>query len=152
MIRLVLDTNAVLDMLHFRDAAALPLLQALQSGTAAGFRSAACFDELARVLRYPEFGLTDDDARRILDAYAGLTRPCETAADPSLPRCRDADDQKFLELARAARADVLVTKDKALLALARRARLGGCAILTPAQACAALQDGVYKPSGKSIVS
>ena len=37
-----------------------------------------------------------------------------------LPRCRDKDDQKFLEAALAARADVLVTKDRALLDLARR--------------------------------
>jgi predicted nucleic acid-binding protein len=39
-----------------------------------------------------------------------------------LPQCRDPDDQKFLELAMAANADVLVTKDRALLELARRKR------------------------------
>jgi predicted nucleic acid-binding protein len=38
----------------------------------------------------------------------------------SLPRCRDPHDQKFLELALAAQADALVTKDQALLELARR--------------------------------
>lgn len=143
MLRLVLDTNVVLDLLHFRDAAALPLLRALQSGAAVALRSAACFEELARVLRYAEFGLAGEDARRILDAYAGLTRPCEAAADASLPRCRDADDQKFLELAQAARADLLVTKDKALLKLARnKRRLNGLRILAPAQAAAVLQcDG-----------
>ena len=37
-----------------------------------------------------------------------------------LPRCRDRDDQKFLEAALAARAGFLVTKDRALLDLARR--------------------------------
>ena len=42
------------------------------------------------------------------------------AAVAALPRCSDPDDQKFLELARAAQADVLVTKDQALLDLARR--------------------------------
>ena len=37
-----------------------------------------------------------------------------------LPACRDPDDQKFLEAALAARAEFLLTKDRALLELARR--------------------------------
>jgi predicted nucleic acid-binding protein len=37
-----------------------------------------------------------------------------------LPRCRDPDDQKFLEAALAAHADFLITKDRALLHVARR--------------------------------
>ena len=39
-----------------------------------------------------------------------------------LPRCLDPDDQKFLELALAARANCLVTKDHKLLELARRTK------------------------------
>jgi len=42
------------------------------------------------------------------------------SAAAALPRCSDPHDQKFLELALAAKADVLVTKDRALLDLARR--------------------------------
>jgi putative PIN family toxin of toxin-antitoxin system len=141
MLRLVLDTNVVLDLLHFRDAAALPLLTALQAGQAVAFRSAACLEELARVLAYPEFRLGEDGRRGILDAYLGLTQHCEVVADAALPRCRDADDQKFLELARAARADILVTKDKALLEMARRKhRLSGLRIMAPAQAEAAFTN------------
>jgi predicted nucleic acid-binding protein len=37
-----------------------------------------------------------------------------------LPVCTDRDDQKFLELARDANAGILITKDKALLKLARK--------------------------------
>jgi len=37
-----------------------------------------------------------------------------------LPACRDPDDQKFLEAALAAGAAFLLTRDKALLELARR--------------------------------
>jgi len=37
-----------------------------------------------------------------------------------LPVCTDRDDQKFLEIARDAGAAILITKDKALLKLARR--------------------------------
>ena len=49
-----------------------------------------------------------------------------------LPVCTDRDDQKFLEVARDARAAVLITKDKALLKLARKtARAGLFRIMLP---------------------
>jgi hypothetical protein len=65
--------------------------------------------------------------------HTGPVQP-EPAA---LPRCKDRDDQKFLELARDAGADWLVTADKALLRLARGGRLRGLfRILTPEAALA----------------
>ena len=132
MIRLVLDTNVVLDLLHFEDPAVAPLRQALQEGRAACFASAATRAELAHVLSRPQFKLDGNDIRRLLDAYDALARPCEPVAGAALPTCRDPDDQKFLELAQSAGADVLVTKDKALLALARKSARLGFRIVTPA--------------------
>lgn len=136
MLRLVLDTNVVLDLLHFDDEAVAPLHRALQEGRAACIGNAACRDELAHVLSYPQFKIPEHEARRILDEYAALVLPCEAGgADlPPLPQCRDPDDQKFLELAQAARADLLVTKDKALLALAKKSGRFGFRIATPAGA------------------
>jgi predicted nucleic acid-binding protein len=50
-----------------------------------------------------------------------------------LPDCRDPDDQKFLELARACGADFLVSRDRALLEIGRRkGRPLPFAIVTPA--------------------
>ncbi len=51
-----------------------------------------------------------------------------------LPRCSDVDDQKFLELARDARADVLISKDKALLKLARKTMQAGLFNILPPEA------------------
>ena len=138
MLRLVLDTNVVLDLLHFDDPAVAPIRRALQEGKAACIGNAACRDELAHVLSYPQFKIPEHEARRILDEYAALALPCESAGAelPPLPQCRDPDDQKFLELAQAAKADLLVTKDKALLALARKVGRLGLQILTPTQAVA----------------
>jgi predicted nucleic acid-binding protein len=49
-----------------------------------------------------------------------------------LPLCEDPDDQKFLQLAWHAHAGHLLTRDKALLKLARRvAELGRFAVLAP---------------------
>ena len=65
--------------------------------------------------------------------------PQASAARDNLPVCRDPDDQKFLALAFACRADFLVTKDRMLLELARRKiRRAPFGIVTPAQLNAAL--------------
>jgi predicted nucleic acid-binding protein len=49
-----------------------------------------------------------------------------------LPTCRDPDDQKLLECALAARADFLITKDRALLELdGHKVRPVPFKILTP---------------------
>ena len=124
--RLVLDTNVWLDWLVFTDAGAVPIKNAVARGTAAVFISAACEVELKRALGYPLSGRAlDADAQATAlaqcRAVARDVRDCtEPHAIAELPRCADADDQMFLELARDCRADVLITKDRDLLALATR--------------------------------
>lgn len=126
--RVVLDTNIWLDWLVFRDLSLLHLKKAFSDGQAEIFIDAACEAELERVLAY-------DLARHTLAAAAQaaclaecrrIAQRVEAAAPEAerklLPRCADPDDQKFLELALAARADVLVTKDHKLLELARRTK------------------------------
>jgi predicted nucleic acid-binding protein len=166
----VLDTNVVLDLLHFDDAAARPLLGALENGRVHAAVTDATLEELRRVLAYPEFNLDDARQAAIFARYESLSRPQASigpGADLShkgtqihyglkpmwsrmthkgtpihyglkpmwsrMPRCSDPDDQKFLELAAASRAQLLVSKDRALLKLRRR-----CAslfqVLTPVEA------------------
>lgn len=132
--RLVLDTNVVLDLLYWHDPAAAPLLAALEDGSASAVTDARCFAELQHVLRLDRFALDAAARQAMALRYRAICQWHETAAAParSLPRCKDADDQKFLELALDAAADLLVTKDKALLALARRRQaLGAIAIVAP---------------------
>lgn len=120
-LRLVLDTQVWLDWLVFDDPSTLPLRGLLAADRAEIFIDAACEAELARVLDYPL-------GRRRLDAAAqaeclarcrGLARRAEEsfAGEAALPVCSDPDDQKLLQLAAAARADCLVTRDRALLEL-----------------------------------
>lgn len=134
--RLVVDTNVVLDLVVFRDASAAPIARALREGRAECLTNAACLAELRTVLGRPQFGLDATALARALAEYAALAQRAADAQGRAapLPRCRDPDDQKFLELARDAGADCLVTRDRALLRL-RRARhhLGAFLILTPAE-------------------
>lgn len=137
MLRLVLDTNVVLDLFHWADADALPILAALEAGRAECLADTATLLELQRVLAYPEFELTPAMIGEHHARYGRLVRMVPAGEAPALPRCKDRDDQKFLELAARGNADVLVSKDKALLRLRGRTRLG-YRILEPAAASSLL--------------
>lgn len=122
--RLVLDTNVWLDWLVFDEPTLAPLRAARAAGRIEIVIDEACEMELVRVLAYDLGKHTigaEAQAKCIESCRSVVTRIDATAiAVGELPQCSDPDDQKFLELALAAGADVLVTKDNALLELARR--------------------------------
>ena len=132
--RLVLDTNIWLDWLVFDDPAVVPLKSARSDGLVQIAINAACLEELGRVLAYPEFELDAASRNALFTEVRNCTDRVETVLLSPLPRCPDPDDQKFLELARDAQADWLITKDKALLGLAKKRFHGaGFRIGTPEQ-------------------
>jgi putative PIN family toxin of toxin-antitoxin system len=119
--RVVLDTNIFLDCWVFDDPAARALKAALETGRVLAARSAATDNELADVLARPRFGLAPAAIAALMNDWT--LRASLHAVDLVCPiRCADPDDQKFLDLALAARAHALFTKDKALLATAAGAR------------------------------
>jgi putative PIN family toxin of toxin-antitoxin system len=121
--RLVLDTNVWLDWLVFDGNEVAGLKQARQDNAVEFVIDTACLDEVTRVLAYPEFSLGESAIAAKLATIGELARFFESAgAAATLPRCSDPDDQKFLQLASAAKADALITRDKALLKLGRRTR------------------------------
>jgi uncharacterized protein len=137
---LVLDTNVVLDLLHFSDAAALSILHALEARRASCCVTTETLDELRRVLTYPEFKLDTTAQTGLLARYRALSRLTDTPVpNLNLPRCSDPDDQKFLGLAAAVAADFLISKDRALLKLRRRPGLGS-GIVTPGEASLLLRS------------
>lgn len=142
--RVVLDTNVCLDLFVFDDPRLARLREALRAGTVVAVSDAACRSEWHRVLAYPALGLAPDQVAAAIDAFDALLQPApETGAPatPGLPRCRDPDDQKFLDLASRCRARWLLSRDDHLLSLARRAaRVGGFEILPPQAWC-----GRYAP-------
>ena len=130
---IVIDTNVCLDLFVFHDPRWAPLLGALQSGELIAVTRADCRDEYLAVLNYPHLPLDDSSRARAVERFDALLRVvAPDAKHVRLPVCTDRDDQKFLEIARDAEAQVLITKDKALLKLARRtAREGLFKIMLP---------------------
>jgi putative PIN family toxin of toxin-antitoxin system len=139
--RLVLDTNIVMDMLHFANRHTLPLQTAINDGRLQCFTDSECLAELARVTGYPEFGLDTAARQTLMENYLSFVSVCDADGEENyvLPRCRDADDQKFLILGVRCRADILITRDKLLLKLARhRHKPPPYAIVTAEAACGLL--------------
>jgi putative PIN family toxin of toxin-antitoxin system len=136
--RLVLDTNVVLDWLLFQDAALEPLRLGILEGRVSLAAHARALDELRRVLQYPQFGLEATRQQEVLTQYAQASAPMPELAQGNelpagFPRCRDPDDDPFVALAYFARADALVSKDKQVLKLRKKAAKFGVVVLTPAQ-------------------
>ncbi len=121
--RLVLDTNVWLDWLVFDDPSVATITAAIAAKRAQVFIDAACEAELERALGY-DLGKRTVDIAACLALCRRVARRIDSgvpeAERAQLPACRDPDDQKFLEAALASRAGFLVTKDRALLDLARR--------------------------------
>ena len=137
MLRIVLDTNVVLDLFHWANVDAVPIMAALETGRIECLADDSTLDELRRVLTYPQLKLTPEMIVERYARYSALVRVIDAGDAPPLPRCKDRDDQKFLELAARSGADLLVSKDKALLKLRGRTKLT-FQILKPAAACTLL--------------
>lgn len=123
--RIVLDTNVCLDIFLFHDAQSAALHVAMREGYIQAVTRADCRAEWLRVLHYPQVPVSAEARPGIEAAFDALVHclPDELAAPASdvlLPRCADPDDQMFLELAQAAGARWLVSKDNELLKLASR--------------------------------
>jgi putative PIN family toxin of toxin-antitoxin system len=140
-IPVVLDTNVLLSLYVFADSRFAPLRSRIENGTWQAFTNESCVAELARVLNYPMFKLSPSAQENVLAEYLHCARKVENTGlsklPIGLPRCTDADDQKFLELARDTGAMWLITSDRALLKLSRRLKQSGMfMVITPEAALA----------------
>jgi putative PIN family toxin of toxin-antitoxin system len=124
---LVIDTNVVLDLFVYEDPATVPLRLALADAQTRWLATDVMREELRRVLAYPQV-IKRLEARAlsadaVLAAFDARVHVADTAPKASYT-CKDSDDQKFIDLAAAHRA-VLLSKDKAVLSMAKRlAKLG----------------------------
>ena len=126
----VLDTNIVLDLWVFDEPKALPLKSSLETGTTRWLATAAMREELARVLAYPQIAkrltarsLPADAVLAHFDHHVQL-RPDAPKAEYT---CKDADDQKFIDLA-VQHTAALHIKDAHVLCMKKRLEHCGVAI------------------------
>ena len=128
--RVVLDTHVWLDWLVFDGPQHAPL-RAWLTDTPTVLATERMLEEFARVVRRPHFRLSEEQALAHIQTQRGRVSLVAAAPDCRLP-CSDPDDQCFIDLAVAHAVDALLSRDKALLRLARHARRRfGLSVLSP---------------------
>ena len=121
-VKAVLDTQVWLDWLVFDDPSAVPIREAQAAGRVEIVIDAACEAELVRVLAYDlgKFSLEPSEQSACVARCRSIAARVAAGSAAALPRCKDPDDQKFLQLAASAGAQFLISKDQAVLELAPR--------------------------------
>ena len=118
----VIDTNRVLDLWLFDDPQVDALRDAIACGGTRWLAQPAMREELARVLGYPavlaQLARRQRTADSVLAAFDRWVQRVP-AAPPAPVRCRDPDDQIFIDLAVTWRARLL-SRDRQIITLARR--------------------------------
>ena len=115
--RVVFDTNTVISALLFGHGQLSWLRDHWRSNEVFALVSRPTVEELIRVLAYPKFNLDKVEIEALLADYLPFTEAVSVSSQAQSPQCRDADDQMFVDLAIQGEANVLVTGDRALLAM-----------------------------------
>jgi putative PIN family toxin of toxin-antitoxin system len=133
--RVVLDTNVSLALFAWADTSCAMLAASLREQRLCAVANAATRGEWLRVLERTQLRLDAAARARAAAAFRALVVDIDMEPTPApvlLPRCRDRDDQIFLELAQASGAIALYSRDRELLKLSRRTqRQAGFAVLRP---------------------
>jgi uncharacterized protein len=119
--RVVLDSNVLLSALVFAGGTLGRFRSLWSTGKILPFASKETTQELIGLLANKKFKLDSVDQESLLSDYLPFVQIADVPLNIqqiSLPICRDACDQMFLELALASKADFLVTGDQDLLVLA----------------------------------
>jgi uncharacterized protein len=124
--RVVLDTNVLISALLF-GGTPREILHMIIAGVIDCSISSAILDELREVLQRPKFGFSAQQALSVVEELSDL---CEVVSPSKRVYAvkNDPDDNRILECALQAKADVVVSGDAHLLALSTHE---GVRILSP---------------------
>jgi putative PIN family toxin of toxin-antitoxin system len=115
--RVVFDTNTVISTLVFMAGHLAWLRAHWRERRSISLVSRATVEELKRVLGYRKLKLSVDYQLELLSDYLSYCETIEVKENCPV-QCRDAMDQPVLDLPQSGKADLLVTGDEDLLALA----------------------------------
>jgi len=138
-LKVVLDTNVVLDWLVFKDPRIARLRHDLDARAAVILTHPFASNELQRVLAYATLNLSTERQSWALKQYFAhsesvLTPPGFSSDNlllpKNFPKCRDRDDQFWFAIAYHGKADALISRDQRVLALVDRVATLGVRVLS----------------------
>jgi putative PIN family toxin of toxin-antitoxin system len=119
---LILDTNILLDIFVFDDQRAHLLRAALSNQEIDALVTEDTLDEFIDVISRSQFGLDKQKQAEILLQWQSWSRLIKQSDLQVAPwKCKDRDDQVFINLAFSFKPSTLISKDKLVLKLAKRA-------------------------------
>lgn len=110
---MVPDTNVLASALFWSGAEAT-LVGLVEAGILEGYTSPAIMEELTRVLKYPRFGLTEEEVEDARNYYVMVLVVVKPGVTVNVVE-EDPEDNRVLECALQAHVDFIVTGDKHLL-------------------------------------
>lgn len=117
--RAVVDTNVLVRALIMPHGTVGPVLLRLRQGDYTLLYAQSLLEELVDVLNRPrirhKYKLTEEDIQTVVRLI--LLRGEAVTLERRITACRDPKDDKFLEVAVAGKADVIVSGDEDLLVL-----------------------------------
>ena len=125
----VLDTNILLDVLVFDDSRAHPLRAALMAGNLDAIATEKTLSEFLDVIGREQFSLSQERQHEIMSQWRSWARLINDQVLDAAPwKCKDRDDQVFINLAYTLKPAILISKDKMVLKIAKRAQKDGVVI------------------------
>ncbi len=119
----VLDTNILLDILVFDDERAHPLRAALTNHELDAVATQNTIEEFADVISRPQFDLDEETQKETILQWQSWSRVIDDLELQVAPwKCKDRDDQVFINLAYTLKPATLISKDKLVLKIAKRAQ------------------------------
>lgn len=118
--RIVIDTNILLDIVYFDDPRIQNLKKALENNQVEAWSCDLIWAEFLDVLKRPLFYSNEANYQRIAE-QARTYFQIETTNIASSPfKCKDKDDQVFIDLAVLKAPCWLISRDNEVLKLAKR--------------------------------
>ena len=132
---LILDTNVLLDILVFDDERAHPLRAALENSLFKAVATPKTIEEFVDVISRAQFNLSEEQQLAVLDQWKQWSSLVDDASLLTAPwKCKDRDDQVFINLAFTLKPSTLISKDKQVLKIAKRAQKEGILITSDHEA------------------
>ncbi len=125
---LVLDTNILLDVFVFGNPNGLRLWEIIRERKIKTCYGEDCLREFKAIIGQDRFAVPNERQSEILTEFTATAQMQPNPVDTPF-KCRDREDQKFLAVAYASVPSVLLTKDKMLLKLNKRAKKLGFRIM-----------------------
>lgn len=122
---MVIDTNILLDLVYFDDPKIKDLKKALQNQQIEAWSCDLIWDEFLDVLQRPAFYTDDGSYQRMVHQAHNYFQFETTQIAPSPFKCKDKDDQIFIDLAVVKAPCWLISRDLEVLKLAKRLLLVG---------------------------